>query len=320
VRASEGDWRPSAPFGALRKRAQVLAGIRAFFAARSVLEVETPTLATALVPEPHIRHFVTAGEGSGSPSRARLYLLSSPEATMKRLLAAGSGPIYQICRAYRHGESGALHNPEFTLLEWYRPGFDHFGLMQEVDDLLQQLLGTGAAERVTYRDAFLQQVGIDPFEASAGDLDACARACGYQGSDLDRDGCLDLIMAEAVGPELGLRRPTFVYDYPASQASLARIRPPMAERFELYLGGLEVANGCHELADAEEQERRFLVEISRTSRADADRTPVDERLLAALRFGLPDCAGVAVGVDRLLMHAVGARSIDQVMAFPLGRV
>jgi elongation factor P--(R)-beta-lysine ligase len=297
-----------------------MAEIRAFFAGRGVLEVETPTLSEAVVPEAHVRHFVTGYEGPGAAAGRPLYLLPSPEAAMKRLLAAGSGPIYQISRVYRNGENGTVHSPEFTLLEWYRPGFDHFALMDEVDDLLRRLVGTAPAERVTYRDGFQREAGIDPFESSTEVLFGHARRYGYQGPDLDRDACLDLIMGRAVGPSLGQKRPAFVYDYPSSQASMARLRASLAERFELYLGGLEIANGYHELTDAQEQERRFGAEQLRIAARGGASVPADERLLAALRFGLPDCAGVALGVDRLLMCACGASRIDEVLAFPLDRV
>jgi lysyl-tRNA synthetase class 2 len=304
----------------LRQRAEMLAEIRAFFAGRGVLEVETPTLSEAVVPEAHVRHFVTSYEGPGAAPGRPLYLLPSPEAAMKRLLAAGSGPIYQVSRVYRNGENGAIHNPEFTLLEWYRPGFDHFALMDEVDDLLQRLLGTVPAERLTYGDAFQREAGIDPFESSTEALFGHAQSYGYQGPYLDRDACLDLIMGRAVGPALGRSRPALVYDYPASQASMARTRASVAERFELYLGGIEIANGYHELTDAEEQERRFEAEQLRITARGGTSVPADLRLLAALRFGLPDCAGVALGVDRLLMCACGANRIDRVIAFPLGCV
>jgi lysyl-tRNA synthetase class 2 len=311
------DWRPAATSAVLRRRAALLGAIRAFFTARGVMEVDTPALSATVVPESHIEHFVTRYHGPAAPQANVLYLLPSPEGAMKRLLAADSGPIYQICHVYRNGERGKLHSPEFTLLEWYRPGFDHVALMEEVDALLREVLATPPGERLIYREAFQRHTGIDPFEASIAELQSCTRQRGYRGPDLGRDACLDLLMGEAVGPSLGLQRPAFVYDYPASQAALARVRVPFAERFEVYLRGLELANGFHELADAAEQRRRFLAQQSLQEAAAGMRPPMDERLLAALRSGLPDCAGVALGIDRLLMCACAAAHIDEVMTFPL---
>ena len=244
---------------------------------------------------------------------------------MKRLLAAGSGAIYQMCRAFRDGESGRLHNPEFTLLEWYRPGYDHHALMDELDQLMDRLLGPAAASRrLTYGDAFRLHAGIDPFAASTAAMLSAARRAGLHvaGDGLpDRDMLLDFLFTHAVQPRLGDGR-AYVYDYPASQAALARVRPgspPVAERFELFLNGIEIANGYHELADASEQRRRFEADNAARERIAKPPMPVDERLLAALEHGLPGCAGVAVGLDRLIMLAAGETSIDTVMAFPIER-
>ena len=312
------DWRPTAPIAALRRRAEILSSIRAFFAARGVLEVETPLLSAATVTDVHL-HSLAATTADGG----RRYLQTSPEFHMKRLLAAGSGPIFQLGRAVRDGESGRRHNLEFTMLEWYRPGFDHHRLMNEVDELLGAILGTPHAERLTYRGAFLRHAGVDPFAAPIEELRSAVLRSGVADPGLDdRDGLLSLLVGAVVEPRLGRGRPSFLYDYPASQAALARIRPgdpPVAERFEVYVDGVELANGFHELADAAEQRARFEADLADRRRSGLEEPPVDERLLAALAAGLPDCAGVALGVDRLVMIALGAADIAEVIAFPADR-
>lgn len=244
---------------------------------------------------------------------------------MKRLLAAGCGPIFQIGKAFRGGEMGSRHNPEFTMLEWYRPGFDHIALMTEVDELLTATLGTPAAERLSYRQAFERWVGLDPHSASLDELAASAEALriGLQGPPpRERDTWRELLLVEAVEPHLGRGRPTFLCEFPASQAALARIRPgdpPLAERFEVFVEGVELANGYHELTDAEEQERRFQRDLDERRARGLPVVPPDWRLLAALGHGLPPCAGVALGFDRLVMLAVGAHELGQVMPFPISR-
>ena len=262
---------------------------------------------------------------AGAAAGGQFYLQSSPEFAMKRLLAAGSGPIYQICRAFRDAESGRLHNPEFTLLEWYRPGFDHHGLMDELDTLMSRVLGpAGTTRRLTYREAFVEHGGLDVFEASTHALLARAEDSGLTlsgDSPVERDMLLDFLFSHVVQPALGDGR-VYVYDFPASQAALARVRatrPPVAERFELFLTGIEIANGYHELADADEQRQRFAADGVARKRLGLAQMPVDERLLAALTHGLPNCAGVAVGLDRLFMIAAGESSIQAMMAFPVAR-
>lgn len=319
------DWRPGAELEVLRQRAQLLEKTRRFFAARDVLEVETPLLSAAAVTDVHLHSFRTRFEGPGAPAGRELWLQTSPEYAMKRLLAAGSGPIYQITRAFRDGESGPVHNPEFTLLEWYRPGFDHHALMDEVDLFLAEMLGTPAAQRLSYAAAFSRHVGLDPHRASGAELQGAARERGIEGVGLaldDRDGWLALLMTHAVEPRLPPSRPTFVYDFPASQAALARIRPgspPLAERFEVYAGGLELANGYHELRDPREQRARFERDLELRRERGLREPPIDERLLAALRAGLPECAGVALGFDRLLLIAAAVVSLRDVIAFTVDR-
>jgi len=315
------DWRPSASADTLVIRARLLQRIRAFFQAREVLEVDTPLLSRATVTDPHIESFVVQESQQGMPR----YLHTSPEFAMKRLLAAGSGSIYQVCKVFRQGEAGRQHNPEFSMLEWYRLGFDHHQLMDEVESLLRELLdgyrSLAAGQRLSYRVAFQQYAGLDPLSASVTELQVAVKQHGIEVIGLDeahKDSWLDLLMTHVVEPALPQDGPVFIYDYPASQAALARIRqsePPLAERFELYLGGMELANGFHELTDAQEQRQRFIVDLASRKVMGLSAVPVDERFLAALEAGLPPCAGVALGIDRLVMLAAGVKSITEVLAF-----
>ncbi len=322
------DWQPAATLQILRQRAALLAQIRSFFSAQQILEVETPVLSGATNTDPRIESFTTPFSGT-TPGRL-LYLQTSPEFPMKRLLAAGSGPIYQICKVFRQGESGHYHNPEFTLLEWYRPGFNHHQLMEEVEQLTRLLLTEhlelGESRYLSYQQAFEQYAGLDPHQADNEQLISCAEQHGVTGvtglTGEDRDGWLDLLMSHIIQPQLGQHRLTFIFDYPASQAALARIspdNPSVAERFELFLHGVELANGFHELADAVEQRHRFHQELQQRVHAGQPATPVDKNLLAALAHGLPDCAGVALGLDRLLMLAAGVPDICKVLSFPVER-
>jgi lysyl-tRNA synthetase class 2 len=245
---------------------------------------------------------------------------------MKRLLAANSGPIFQICKAFRDGESGRHHNPEFTLLEWYRPGYDHHQLMDEMDDLLREILHKGSAERISYEEVFQQFIGVSPHDATAESLMDCAKSLGLNEVEnldtTDRDDWLHLLMTHTIEPHIGSGNPTFVYDYPVSQSALARVRPgdpPVAERFEVYVEGVELANGFHELTDIGEQRSRFLSDLKKRQDLGLEPVPIDERLLAALDAGLPACAGVALGVDRLVALAAGAKGLAEVVAFPIDR-
>jgi lysyl-tRNA synthetase class 2 len=317
---SEGElWRPSAALRHIQARAALLAKIRAFFAKHGVLEVETPLLSRGTVPDPYI--YSLSCKLNFLPDR--FYLQTSPEFCMKRLLAAGVGPIYQICKAFRDDELGARHNPEFTLLEWYRPGFNHHDLMTEMDQFLQAMLACQAAQRFSYRQLFLDYLNLDPLAATCDDLQQCA---GEQGialntaTDLDKDTWLQLLMGQCIEPRLGLAgHPVFVYDFPATQAALARIQGDLAERFEVYMGGIEIANGFHELCDAQEQATRFQRELAARLAKGYPQVAIDQRFLAALEHGLPPCAGVALGVDRLLMLATASASISEVLAFPIDR-
>jgi elongation factor P--(R)-beta-lysine ligase len=336
--ATPHDWRPAASKQTLERRAALLARTRAFFAQRGVLEVETPILASAAVTDVHI-HSARADLGPGAPP---LFLQTSPEYALKRLLAAGYGDVYQICRAVRGYERGRLHNPEFTLVEWYRLGFSLERLMSEVEALVRELLGSGATragEHLSYRDAFLRELQLDPLTAEPGELARAAREAGYTGGAVrgagaeagaaqapspepPRDELLDFLMAACVGPKLGHGGLTFVHRYPASQAALAQLDPRdprVALRFELYCEGIELANGFEELASAAEQRSRFERDVAARRALRLPEPQIDERLLAALQAGLPECSGVALGFDRTVMIATGARHIDEVLAFPADR-
>ena len=282
-------------------------------------------MASATGTDPHLSSLETRCRIPGEKDPRRLYLQTSPEFAMKRLIAAHSGPIYQVCKAFRDGEAGRLHNPEFTLLEWYRPEFDHHRLMNEVEELLAAVLDIGPATRLTYREAFRMHAGLDPFSVPletlrqyAGQLQGCAQVA----RSLDRDGCLELILSRVVQPRLQ-RGAAFVFDFPASQACLARIRPgepAVAARFELFVDGVELANGYHELGDSRELRQRFAAELTERRRRGLPEAPLDERLLAALEQGFPDCAGVALGIDRLVMLAAGADRLEAALSFSVSRV
>lgn len=286
------------------------------------MEVCTPVLSQAAGTDPAIVPLQTRYTGPEYPAGRELFLQTSPEFAMKRLLAAGSGAIYQIAQVFRDGEYGPRHNPEFTLLEWYRPGFDHHDLMREVAELmcvcLDEELGM---EKVSYIELFERQFGWDPLEATIQRLADAASAHGLHVANLEhRDQWLDLLMSLVIEPTLGRQGLTFVYDYPASQASLARLHAEdhrLASRFELYYQGVELANGFHELTDAAEQRRRFENDNRQRQRSGLRSLPVDENLLKALQRGLPDCAGVALGVDRLLMLQQGETRLDGILAFSL---
>jgi elongation factor P--(R)-beta-lysine ligase len=335
--AAAEDWRPGASRERLLGRAALLKRAREFFAARGVLEVDTPVVVNAPVSDVHIHsaRVQLAGEpgthGAAAAAAPALFLHTSPEYAMKRLLAAGSGDIYQICHVVRSREYGRLHNPEFTLIEWYRLGFPLGQLMDEVEALVRTLLGAAAAsrasERLTYRDAFLRELGLDPFTASEAALAGAAQPLGFDAgaggpAGVGRDEWLELLMASLVGPRLGSNALTFVQGYPATQAGLARLDPSdprVAQRFELYCEGIELANGFHELTAPDEQRARFERDNAERRRRRLPVAAPDERLLAALAAGLPDCSGVALGFDRLAMLALGATRIEEVVPFPTAR-
>jgi elongation factor P--(R)-beta-lysine ligase len=315
-------WRPTASQAALRRRADALRFTREFFASRHVLEVETPALVNAAVSDVNLGSMHVTLPGKVEP----LFLHTSPEYAMKRLLAAGSGDIYQVCRVYRGAERGRLHNPEFTMLEWYRLGFSLDALMAEVAALTQGLLGSSLpVEQLSYREAVQRHAGFDPLDAPDAELRRAAKALGLDSGNaqsLSRDELLDLIVGAQVGPALGANALTFLHRYPASQAALARLDtadPRVALRFELYHRGIELANGYHELTAVAEQRQRFADDQRIRERRGLSVNSLDPHLLAALAAGMPDCAGVALGFDRVLMLAMNASSIDDVLAFPVER-
>lgn len=318
-------WQPTAPIANLLKRAKIVNEIRHFFADRGVLEVETPTMSQATVTDVHLRAFETQFTGPGAAQGITLYLMTSPEYHMKRLLAAGSGPIYQMGRSYRNEEAGRYHNPEFTMLEWYRPHYDMYRLINEVDDLLQQTLECESAESLSYQQAFLRYLDIDPLTAEKDKLREVAAKLDVSNiadTGEDRDTILQLLFMVGVEPHIGLEKPTFIYHFPASQASLAEISSEdhrVAERFEVYYKGVELANGFRELTDAAEQRQRFERDNRKRASMGLPEQPIDENLLAALEHGFPECAGVALGIDRLIMLALGAERISDVIAFPVDR-
>lgn len=332
--------RPSASIQTLKLRADLLARTRTFLIQRGYWEVETPLLSTGLCVDAHIEPFQTtylagadtptpaaahdggSGRGSGATDGQQLYLQTSPELGMKRLLAAGSGSIFQITRSFRNGELGRLHNPEFTIVEWYRVGGHYHKLMQEVGQLVSELLQGPRPRGLTYCEAFCQYAGCHPFTASEAGLKALAEQHGFIGQATSRDDWLNFLLAALVEPQLGMDQPVFLYDYPASQAALARVRqgpPAVAERFELYASGLELCNGYQELTDPDGLQQR-IAEQNRIRQAQGKPPlPAHPQLQVAMEAGLPDCTGVALGFDRLVMVAAGVEALADVLAFDFPR-
>ena len=324
---SESGMQASTDPGAIRLRARLNALVRDFFAARGVLEVETPVLSRAGNTDPNIASFSLefSGRTDGAP-RTR-WLRTSAEFPMKRLLAAGVGDCYELGRVFRDGEAGGRHNPEFTMLEWYRVGMDHLQLADETIDLVQAALALAGREasvaRIAFRDLYRDVLGVDPMTADIDALRAAADDIVVDPDGLGRDDWLDLLMTHRLQPRFPPNQLLAVHDYPASQCALARVvrrgDADVAERFELYLGPLELANGSHELTDAAEQRRRFERDVAVRARRGAGSPPIDEPLLEAMASGLPACAGVALGIDRLLMAMLGTPRIADVLAFDFGR-
>jgi len=301
------DWQPTCNRAALAARSALYRQIRTFFESRNVLEVDTPLLSQAAVSDPNITPMQTSDQR---------WLQTSPEYAMKRLLCAGSGDIWQLCKVFRRGEAGQRHNPEFTMLEWYRLDWSLSQLMDEVRDLVRAVFASRWAElpeiRLNYAEALSQYAGISVHTASDQDIAQLGRKAAGNDLDLDRDGWLDIIMSHLVEPALPKDTLVFIDEFPASQAALAKVAADddghaVAQRFELFFNGTELANGYHELTDALEQRRRFEKE--------AQGRPLDERLLAAMVSGLPECSGVAMGIDRLLMHQLQAARIADVLSF-----
>jgi lysyl-tRNA synthetase class 2 len=320
------DWRPTADLSRLQLRAELLARVRGHFAATAALEVETPALVQAAVSDVHLESLRVTDDAAAG--RTTGYLQTSPEYAMKRLLCGGAPDIFQVCKVFRAGERGARHNPEFTMVEWYRRGIDHHALMLDVETLVRRALAglqpLATSEYLSYSDAFGRRLGVDPLRDPVPRIVVAMAEAGLllpesmRGAP-DRDDVLDLAMGTVVAESFAGDRLTFLYDFPASQAALARVRGPVASRFEAFHGPLELANGFHELGSAAEQRARFEADLAVRRRQGKPVRPADERFLAALAAGLPDCAGVALGFDRLVMVAAGTRNIDDVIAFPFER-
>ncbi|MEH6910167.1 MAG: EF-P lysine aminoacylase EpmA [Oceanicoccus sp.] len=316
-------WQPTASIDALRARAKIIARIRDFFFRREVMEVETPLLARHSVTDPFMD--ILKGDNPMGTS-GDYYLQTSPEYAMKRLLAAGSGPIFEITKAFRKGEQGSRHNPEFTMLEWYRPGFDHFELMTETERLVGELVHCDRPFlRMSYGEMFQQFLNINPHTIGLEELALLAcKSIDLQMQSDQKDDWLNVLLTEIIEPQLGFDVPVFVYDYPASQSALAKTAIDnegilVAQRFELYVSGVELANGYFELTDASEQEARLKSEQTRRLALGREKMDVDIYLSAAMSQGLPSCAGVALGVDRLIMLALQMKKITDVIAFPSDR-
>jgi len=321
-----GDWRPTTTLAQLRLRAELLARVRDYFAGTGALEVETPALVGAAVTDVHLESLRVVDDAAGGSTAG--YLQTSPEYAMKRLLCAGAPDIYQVCHVFRAGERGGRHNPEFTMVEWYRHGLDHHALMRDVEALIRHLLEPlrrcGPSESLSYCDAFERRLGMHPLHAP---VSALLEAIERAGTDVpesmrsgaERDEVLDLAMGTVVAESFAQDGLTFLYDFPASQAALAQVRGEVASRFEAFWGPLELANGFHELGSAPEQRARFEADIARRCVQGQPVRDADALLLDALAAGLPPCAGVALGFDRLVMVAAGAGRIDDVIAFPYER-
>lgn len=321
----KANWQPVADIQQLRQRAQLLAAIRQFFAQRDVLEVDTPLLCRATGTDPNLDFFTS--QFHSSPHQQTLFLQTSPEFAMKRLLAAGTGCIYQICKAFRNGEAGRYHNPEFTLLEWYRVGFTLRQLMDEVAELLLYLLRPAMPQlpvlRFSYQQLFRERTGLDALAFDRQVYRDYALSQGHPEADGlcgdEHAPWLDFLFSHCVQNRMPEEAICLLHDYPAIQSSLARLHPDdprVTERFEVFINGMELGNGFFELLDADEQEARFDREIAYRRQHALAAVEKDQLFLQALQDGLPECSGVAIGLDRLLMAVSGCEAIQQVLAFP----
>ena len=320
------DWQPSASIEVLKARAKFMASIRQFFSERDVLEVETPLLSNGTVTDVHLDAFNCQFPYHHSGEDKTLFLQTSPEFAMKRLLCAGSGAIYQVCKSFRCEEAGRFHNPEFTMLEWYRPGFDDHQLMDELEQLVQVVLQVKSCLRLSYQEAFLKYLNLNPLSASFKEVKELVMSFSQDDwllKENDKDVLLQWLFSMHIESKLGDEQtPCFVYDFPASQASLAKINTQdsrVAHRFELYFKGVELANGFYELQDAKEQRERFVKDNAQRKGLGLSEKPIDILFLQALEQGLPDCAGVALGVDRLFMLQQNLPHIEQALSFSVDR-
>lgn len=317
-------WQPNATIETLKKRSDVVRSIREFFYEKNVLEVETPSLSQATVTDVHLHTFDTQFIGPGYANGQRLYLQTSPEFHMKRLLCAGSGAIFQISKSFRNEESGRYHNPEFTMLEWYQPHYDHLELINEVDELLQRVLKTESCDVKTYQQVFLEHIGLDPLINNIEQVREVAlryELGDFVVTETNIDTLLQCLFCFVIEPLIGLDRPIAIYNFPASQAALAKLDDDnrVAQRFEFYYQGIELANGFHELQDAQEQLSRFEHDNIIREKEGLQPQPIDQHLIDALTHGLPNCAGVALGIDRLIMLAINKQHINQVISFDVNR-
>lgn len=323
----KNNWQANTSLDILKLRASVFQSIREFFRQRDVLEVDTPVLSSSTNTDPHIQSFSTQYISvSGTAADGKKYLSTSPEFHMKRLLSSGSGSIYQLGHVFRQSELGSQHNPEFTMLEWYRVGYDYFELMEEVADLVSVLFKKSIeVENLSYQKAFIRYLDVDPFNVSEEELQTHAEENGLSTMEAgvyDKDYYLDFLMSHLIQPKLGNDKLTFVHEYPASQCALAKISPDddrFAERFELFYRGVELANGYHELIDAAEQQRRFEQQNQARVKHGGEPVEFDQYLVQALEAGMPACSGVALGVDRIIQLRQGAKSLQDILAFPFNR-
>lgn len=318
-------WQSTLSWKNAQKKAFILQQIRQFFKERNVIEVETPALAKGTVTDVHLEGF-NCNYKYLTKNSSELYLQTSPEFHMKRLLASGYGCIFQISKAFRYEEAGRYHNPEFSLLEWYRLDFDHFQLIKEVSDLLKIILKCSEPRVITYQNIFLEYVDLDPLTATRGELITLIennnKCSDWLFKEEDNDILLQFIFSEIIEPVIGINEPYFVYNFPKSQASLAKLCPKdnrVAQRFECYFQGVELVNGFNELTEHDKQLSRFHKDNIKRKKLNLESKPIDSYFLSALHHGLPACSGVALGIDRLLMLALKVESINQVISFPIER-
>ncbi|UDG79093.1 Elongation factor P--(R)-beta-lysine ligase [Candidatus Ecksteinia adelgidicola] len=318
-------WKPNASITNLLKRAKILTKIRKFFKDRNILEVETPMMSHRTVTDVYLSSFKTYFVKPNSNKKILLYMITSPEFHMKRLLAAGSGAIYQLGRSFRNQELGPYHNPEFTILEWYRPYYSMYKIMNEVNELLKKVLNCNNADMLSYQEIFFKYFNIDPILLKKNQLLqlitklSLSNVPNYQE---DKNTLLQLLFTIGIEPHLGKKKPIFIYHFPADQAVSATIHPndhKIAERFEVYFKGIELANGFHELIDYQEQYQRFKKDNQQRALRGFSKQLIDNNLLTALQHGIPDCSGVAIGVDRLVMLAIGAKNLNETLSFSIDR-
>ncbi|QIQ42135.1 MAG: elongation factor P--(R)-beta-lysine ligase [Buchnera aphidicola (Microlophium carnosum)] len=318
-------WKPSASINNLMKRSKIISNIRLFFSKKNILEVETPILSRSTVTDVNLVSFETNYSGLSNVDTLKLWLTTSPEYHMKRLLASESGPIYQICHSFRNEESGRYHNPEFTMLEWYQPLCSMKKFIKEIDIFLQTILKCNKSDRISYQDLFIEFLGIDPLCTNLLELHQISKQLKlehltYRENNLNK--LIQLLFTLEIEPNIGKDKPVFVYYFPAEQAALAAINTKdsrISERFEIFFKGIELGNGFYELIDPNEQKKRFIKDNQERFSMNLPMQKIDNLFLDALYYGLPPCAGVAIGLDRLVMLILNKKSINEVISFPLDR-